>query len=68
MNDNPRVGSYMWRKERPKAYAVYNADYSPSGNVYERSSNPWAVETSDYRYERFPTHAEAFAFALEDSK
>ena len=62
--ERPRVGGYQWEQARPKAIAVYNGNYSLSGQWTGPFLRPWIV-TGPRVFEVFPTHSEALQYALK---
>ena len=61
----PRVGGYNWEKARPKALAVYNAAYSPSGNPLPKGDKPWTV-IGPTTWETFATWDQAINYAFRE--
>jgi hypothetical protein len=65
--EQPPIGSDYWRRERPNAIGIWNAQYLPNGKRIEfHIDEPWSVDMPDH-FERFATHAEALAFALKEA-
>jgi hypothetical protein len=62
-----RLPGNDWRRLRPHATAIWNANYAQDGTQQGNYTDPWTVMGPE-GYDSFPTHAEAVAWAFKQAR